>query len=141
MDEDLIEEIETLAERDGRFHKDAYLFIYKALRYTVKMLGKISLPREQCHISGRELLGGISEYGLDQFGPLARSVFARWGVHETRDFGTMVFNLVDAQLMSKTKDDCIEDFVDIYDFSEEFNWKKRKMDFWKKSQLDLERQT
>ncbi len=137
MGEDLIGEIEALAERDGRFHKDAYFFIYQALRFTVDKLGH----KGPCHISGGELLSGISDYGLDQFGPLTHSVFARWGVHETRDFGTIVFNLVDAQLMSKTERDCIEDFEDIYDFSEEFNWKKRKMEFSKVPGMDLERQT
>ena len=129
MQGDLLREIEQLAEREGRFKKEAYLFIYDALQYTVEKLGKISLPKEQRHISGRDLLYGISEYGLDQFGPLTRSVFFRWGVHTTRDFGKIVFDLVGASLMSKTDQDSIEDFTDVYDFAEEFDWKNRKTDF------------
>ena len=30
--------------------------------------------------------------------------------------------------MSKTEDDQIDDFVDVYDFAEEFDWAKRKAD-------------
>lgn len=129
MNGELLQDIELLAECDGRYKKGAYLFIYDALQYTVDKLGKASLPKEQRHISGCDLLYGISEYGMDQFGPLTRSVFAHWGINATRDFGEIVFNLVKSNLMSKTDRDCIEDFTDVYDFAEEFDWKKRKSNF------------
>jgi len=129
MSETFLQAIEDLAERDGRFKKDAYLFIYDALQYTVDKLGKTKLPKEERHISGRDLLYGISEFALDQLGPLTYSVFTHWGVHKTRDFGEIVFNLVDADLMSKTERDNIEDFTDAYNFAEEFDWKKRKANF------------
>ena len=147
-----LQEIENLAERDGRYKSDAYLFVYDALEYTVQRLGKNkddeakrhlggppqasaeflgdkdALTEEKRHISGRELLFGISEYSADQFGPLTCSVFAHWGIEQTRDFGEIVFNLVGAKLLRKTDEDRIEDFVDVYDFAEEFDWKKRKAD-------------
>ncbi|MEW6752440.1 MAG: Minf_1886 family protein [Candidatus Latescibacterota bacterium] len=126
---ELVEKVEHLAERDGRYRKEAYLFIYDALQFTVEKLGKSHLSDEQRHISGRDLLGGISEFGLNQFGPLTRSVFAHWGVHTTRDFGQIVFNLVGANLMRKTDRDCIEDFTDVYDFEREFDWSQRRAQF------------
>ena len=128
MDGEFLQEIEDLAERDGRYKRDAYLFVYDALQYTVDKLGKTALPKEKRHISGRDLLFGISEYSAEQFGPLTCSVFSHWGVSQTRDFGEIVFNLVEANLMSKTEDDHIEDFVDVYQFAEEFDWTKRKAD-------------
>ena len=60
MSGEFLEQVEHLAERDGRFRKEAYLFIYDALQYTVNKLGKTSLPKEQRHISGPDLLHGIS---------------------------------------------------------------------------------
>ena len=125
-----LREIENLAERDGRYKRDAYLFVYDALEYTVQKLGrnKDALAEKKRHISGRDLLFGISEYSADQFGPLTCSVFAHWGIEQTRDFGEIVFNLVGANLLRKTDEDRIEDFVDVYDFAEEFDWKKRKAD-------------
>ena len=128
MDGELLQEIEDLAERDGRYKRDAYLFVYDALEYTVEKLGKTALPKEKRHISGRDLLFGISEYSAEQYGPLTCSVFFHWGVSQPRDFGEIVFNLVEAELMSKTEDDHIEDFVDVYQFAEEFDWTKRKAD-------------
>ena len=118
-----------MAEADGRYHKAGYLFVYEALQHTVEKMGKTALPKEQRHVTGRDLLQGISEYSLDQFGPLTRSVFAQWGIHQTSDFGRMVFNLVEAELMSKTPQDSLEDFADVFDFAEEFDWKKRKAQF------------
>jgi uncharacterized repeat protein (TIGR04138 family) len=129
MSEEFLQQIETLAERDGRYRKEAYFFVYDALQYTVEKLGKTSLSQEERHIGGRDLLYGLSEYSLDQFGPLTRSVFAHWGVHTTRDFGEIVFALVRANLMRKTPQDHIEDFVDVYDFAQEFDWKKRRRHF------------
>ena len=129
MEEELLGEIDELAERDGKYAKAAYLFIYDALQHTVEKLGKAELPRDQRHVSGGDLLRGISEYALSQFGPLTQAVIERWGVRETRDFGEIVFGLVEAELMSKTQDDKIDDFVDVYDFSEEFDWKKRRVEF------------
>ena len=128
MNGEFLQDIENLAERDGRYKRDAYLFVYDALQYTVEKLGKTALPNEKKHISGRDLLSGISEYRAEQFGPLTCSVFSHWGINCTRDFGEIVFILVEANLMSKTDEDHIEDFVDVYDFAEEFNWKKRKVD-------------
>ncbi len=130
MEPKTLQEIENLAKRDGRYRSDAYLFVYDALGYTVQKLGKNkgTLSEEKRHISGRDLLFGISEYSADQFGPLTCSVFAHWGIEQTRDFGEIVFNLVNANLLRKTAEDRIEDFVDVYDFAEEFDWKKRKAD-------------
>lgn len=128
MEPKSLREIEALAERDGRYKIDAYLFVCDALGYTVKKLGKDALVEEKRHISGRDLLLGISEYSADQFGPLTCAVFAHWGIEQTRDFGEIVFGLIGANLLRKTAEDRIEDFVDVYDFAEEFNWKKRKAD-------------
>jgi uncharacterized repeat protein (TIGR04138 family) len=129
MNEDFLDKLEAVLAQDPRFHKDAYLFIFDALEYTVKKLGKAELATAaERHISGRDLLMGISEYGLDQFGPLTLAVFTHWGLKQTRDFGQIVFNLVEAGLMSKTDRDNIEDFVEVYSFEEEFNWQRRRAD-------------
>ncbi len=45
-----------------------------------------------------------------EFGLLARLVFRQWGIHRTTDIGEIVFNLIDAGLLSKNESDCREDF-------------------------------
>ena len=46
---------------------------------------------------------------------MARTVFRIWGINQTADFGEIVFNLVQANLMSKTNEDQRADFENVYD--------------------------
>ena len=39
-----------------------------------------------------------------------------WGIKSTRDFGEMVFVLVDGGVLSRTEADKVEDFDDVYPF-------------------------
>ncbi|NKB68811.1 MAG: hypothetical protein GKR89_17230 [Candidatus Latescibacteria bacterium] len=126
-------DLEQLIEQDSRYKKAAYLFVFEALHHTMQKQAQPGTPDKKRHISGGDLLRGISELGLDQFGPLTRSVFAHWGVHKTQDFGQIVFNMVAIELMSKREEDRLEDFADVYDFAEEFDWKKRKTAFRKQT--------
>lgn len=114
MPSNLEERLKCVAAADGRYHINAYRFVYEALDYTVKQLEK------KRHISGRELLEGIKNLALEQFGALALMVFDVWGVRKTADFGNIVFNLVEAQMMSRSDEDTREDFDNVYDFRQVF---------------------
>ncbi|MBI5835815.1 MAG: hypothetical protein HZB25_01095 [Candidatus Eisenbacteria bacterium] len=111
---DFHEEVEKLTERDPRYRAEAYSFLMFALGYTVSRLPE---PR---HVSGQELLEGIRRYALQEFGPMAKTVFEHWGLRETLDFGHIVFNLVDAGLLGRTESDRLEDFAQGYDFEAAF---------------------
>ncbi|HLY10508.1 MAG TPA: Minf_1886 family protein [Planctomycetota bacterium] len=114
MPSNLEERLKSVVARDGRYHLNAYRFVYEALDYSVKQLEK------KRHISGRELLEGIKNLAIEQFGGLAVMVFDVWGVRKTSDFGNIVFNLVGADLMSRSEEDTREDFDGVYDFREVF---------------------
>jgi len=102
---------------DKRYSFDAYPFILAALDYTLE---KKKNNERKRHISGQEFLDGIKEFAPAQFGPMTRSVLNHWGIRQTRDFGEIVFNMVDAGLMGKTEEDSIEDFIDVFDMDEVF---------------------
>jgi uncharacterized repeat protein (TIGR04138 family) len=72
------------------------------------------------HITGPELLGGIRSYGLQQFGPMTMTVFEEWGVRQCRDYGEIVFNMVEHSLLAKTDTDSRDDFKGGYEFEEAF---------------------
>lgn len=110
----ILETIEDILKRDARYRFDAYNFVLEALNYTVRKL------KQSRHVTGFELLEGIKGYAKEQFGPMSRSVLEHWGVTSTEDFGNIVFNLVDARLLSKTENDSIEDFKNCYDFKQVF---------------------
>ena len=101
--------------RDDRFGRDAYRFVQEGLEFTVQRRGK------RGHVSPRELLEGLRDLAKDRFGLMARTVLNQWGVTKTSDFGDIVFNLVDEQIMSKEDSDTREDFADVYDFVDVFD--------------------
>ncbi len=68
------------------------------------------------HVRSRELLEGIRSLALQEFGLMARTVFRMWGVQTTEDFGRIVFNLVEAGLVTKTDEETLADFRDVFDF-------------------------
>lgn len=126
-EQDLLEEkIQTVRRRDRRFSRHAYYFVLDALDYTIQHLGREQMCGEERHVGGRELLAGIKEYAADQFGPMAALVFERWGVRNAGDFGEIVFNLIDAELLSRRASDSRLDFVDGSDFREAFAAKHRE---------------
>ena len=105
---------------------NAYRFLFAALRRTQDNLGRAQASGdEQAHISGQELLEGIREYALEQFGLLTLTVFHTWGIYTTDDFGRMVFELIERGEMRKTDQDHLADFSDLYDFEEVFNQQYR----------------
>ncbi|TET37801.1 MAG: hypothetical protein E3J72_05375 [Planctomycetota bacterium] len=112
--DDLENQIRELACKSAQFEADAFFFIYEALEFTVKNLGR------EGHVTGRELLMGIRDLALEKFGYLAKTVLNSWGVHGTEDFGRIVFMLVENDLMGKTESDSVEDFSNVYDFDAAF---------------------
>ena len=105
-------------QRDSRYAPAAYLFIFESLDFTIKKIGA------RRHVSGKELLEGIRENALRQFGALAPMVFDQWGIKQCVDFGRIVFNLVESGLMGKTENDSIDDFKEGYDFKETFSFER-----------------
>lgn len=110
-----LDKIEKILEQYPQYPLDAYGFVMAALNKTVA-----KFPQAR-HISGPELLEGIRECAIDQFGPLARAVLNHWGITKTEHFGEIVFALVDAGILRKQAEDRIEDFREVYSFEEVFD--------------------
>ena len=112
------EAVARICARDGRYAPEAFIFLNEGLLQTLKQVQeKEKKPRQ---ISGAELAAGLRKHALAQFGPLALTVLNRWGVRTTRDFGEIVFLLLEAGLLGKTEEDKLEDFDDLYDFDAAF---------------------
>jgi uncharacterized repeat protein (TIGR04138 family) len=114
---EILKRINDIAERDGRYRKEGFLFVLAGLEYTVS-----KLPHRR-HLTGQELSKGIAEYAREQYGYLAGTVLKNWGITKTDDFGELVYLMIDEGLMSKTEEDKKEDFHNVFNFDEEFDWK------------------
>ncbi len=134
-----------LLQRDDRYSLDAYLFVLEALSFAQESLGlgqepaaddieplpaeaSTQAPRKsrrrrrqaERHVSGQELCESARLYGLQQYGYLAPTVLASWGIRRTADFGEIVFNMIDIGQMRKTRADKREDFHDVFEFQDGF---------------------
>lgn len=122
-------DLATIAKRT-RYPVDAFLFVQRGLDFTVSRLhGEIDddfddiAPDEyesKRHVSGQDLCTGLRDFAIKEYGLLARTVLRRWNITSCRDFGQVVFAMVDGGLMRKTDEDTIHDFNNVYDFNSAF---------------------
>jgi uncharacterized repeat protein (TIGR04138 family) len=132
--------IVQLLQEDRRYTFDAYVFIFEALQYAQDVLHmgaespserpqqpvaesaeqaetRVSEREEQeRHVTGQDLCEAIRRYALEQYGYMAKTVLNSWGLHNTSDFGEIVFNLIRVGQMRKTPSDTRVDFDNVYDF-------------------------
>jgi uncharacterized repeat protein (TIGR04138 family) len=114
------EELEKIVAKDRRYTREAYLFVREALDHTQKIIGKPPKDDAPRHVSGQQLLNGIREYGLQQYGPMTMAVLNEWGLRCCEDFGEIVFNMVENSLLAKTDQDTRDDFKGGYSFEDAF---------------------
>ena len=108
--------VNKITLQDTRYSSDAYEFINDAVIYTVIKCEENKEENESSPVSGAELLDGVREYALKQFGPMAYSVFYDWGVFDGIAVGNIVFNMIEHKILSRSENDSIEDFENAFDF-------------------------
>ena len=113
------EALDSIVTSDPRYQREAYIFLRDALDFTTKQQKKVKGTTVR-HVSGPELLEGVRQYALKEFGPMVITVFDNWGIRSCEDIGHMVFNLIGAGIFGKTEQDSIEDFKAVYDFQDAF---------------------
>jgi uncharacterized repeat protein (TIGR04138 family) len=117
-------DFERRVRADGRYPPEAFEFLHRGLAAAARH--KYGTPEEQAaagarHVSGQELCLSLRALALEQWGPLAPAVLRSWNIHRTRDFGELVYLMINWGLMGKQDSDRIEDFDDVYDFRTAFN--------------------
>jgi uncharacterized repeat protein (TIGR04138 family) len=106
---------EQIAREDGRYSPQAVKFVYEGLGYTAK-----KLVSEPGHVTGQTLCEGLKRLAVEKWGRLAILVLHSWGIKTTRDFGEIVWLLIQHKLMSAQPTDSIDDFDDAYEFKTVF---------------------
>jgi len=116
------EELEKITAKDPRYTREAYLFVREALDHTQRIVSKGKPARDDVprHVSGQQLLEGIRDFALQQYGPMAMTVLNDWGISRCEDFGEIVFNMVENSLLAKTDEDTRADFTGSYTFEDAF---------------------
>jgi len=114
------EAVDCIIETDTRYDREAYSFVRDALDFTMKLRKKSKEEPQSRHISGQELLDGVRQFALKEFGPMVPTVFGYWGIQQCEDIGHIVFNLIKKEIFGKSDRDTLEDFKNGFDFREAF---------------------
>ena len=112
---DMPDIFDEIIQKDPRYKVQAYAFVLSALEVARAQTKKTS------HVTGQELCQGFKTLAISEFGIMAKTVLEKWGVTKTDDIGEIVYNMIDAGLLSKTDEDKIEDFHNVYDFEKVFD--------------------
>ncbi|HTV43438.1 MAG TPA: Minf_1886 family protein [Candidatus Sulfotelmatobacter sp.] len=131
--------VNQIMVRDQRYRREAYVFVREALDFTRKLISREDRQNIR-HVTGQQLLDGIRQFALKEFGPMAATVLEEWGVTSCPDFGEIVFNMVDVGLLGLTDQDRREHFQNGYDFTTAFRkpfWPQDKQDGPKKEVAEL----
>lgn len=107
--------IDQIVAEDGRYPLAAVQFVREGLNHTLGLFFPDKAPDEKQHVSGEQLCGGLRDLALKRWGLMARSVLAGWNITRTRDFGEIVFILVNSGWMQKNEEDSVEDFDEVFD--------------------------
>lgn len=122
-------DLKEILHRAGGYSPACFGFIRDGLAHTVDMVHgnpedqtmlDLGIVEDSRHVCGRELCLGLRDYAIEHYGMLAKSVLNRWGIHQTIDFGNIIFAMVEAGLMRTTDDDSIEDFDSVFEFDDVF---------------------
>ncbi len=108
-----VEKIRRELLEDGRYPLDAYEFVRQGLGLAVRMFHGDD-PDEPRHVTGQQLCEALRRLALQRWGLLAPAVLRTWHIYTTRDFGEIVFKLVELGMLGKQDSDRIEDFDDLY---------------------------
>jgi uncharacterized repeat protein (TIGR04138 family) len=117
---DVFDQLECMVRADGRYHPAAFAFLLAGLEQTAQSRFGPRDGEQSRHVTGQELSLGLRDAARERWGPLAPLVLRRWGIRRTRDFGEMVYFLIELGLLGKQSSDRLEDFDEVYAFETAF---------------------
>jgi uncharacterized repeat protein (TIGR04138 family) len=106
--------LSRIRARGTPYHERGFLFVLATIEY---LQSRLDVRR---HVSGAELAWACRDFAREQFGLLAESVLAHWGITRTEDLGRIVFTLVEVGLLVTQAGDQVADFEGVYEFADAF---------------------
>lgn len=111
--------LEPVQAKERRYRSHAYRFVRESLDSIQSAVAR-SRPGRMRHVTGQEMLDGVRQAALTQFGPMAMTVLQEWGIRSCRDLGEIIVNMAGTGLLSSPEDDPRAAFETGFDFWEAF---------------------
>ena len=119
------EAIESIVARDPRYRPEAYKLVFRAVgyaySYALSQQRVSGTTTDEAHATATEILESLRSLALMEFEIDAKRRLNEWGVKSCEDVGKIVFNLIEAKLLTKQPSDRKEDFQNGFNFDEAFN--------------------
>ena len=109
--------VEQIVANDQRYHREAYVFVRDSLRLTVEIAIKAG---HDSGVHANDVLNGLRDSAVKQFGPMAKFVLEQWGIHRCPDFGEILFNMADIGFLANSAKGCRTAFAEGFDFDAAF---------------------
>ena len=98
----------------GQYHERAYLFVLASIEFLQTRLEVLR------HVTAHELAWSCHDLARHQFGLMAPTVLAHWGMTRTEDIGRIVFTLVEVGMLVTQPGDSESDFDGVFQFADVF---------------------
>ena len=123
--EEQLDIIRKICEEDDTFPPMAYCFVRDSVHKALDNIAKAKrlnafADDDPPDIKGADLCRFFRDTLINRFGPSAIDVLDTWNIKRTSDFGKIIYKLISVEILGKSENDSIEDFDDVFDFTEEF---------------------
>lgn len=99
--------VKELVSRYPQYSAEAYDFVRAGLEHASAHYCK---GEKGAHLTADQLYAGACSYALSEYGPLAAKVLQFWGIYTNKDFGDVVYKLIEVGAFGKQKGDTQEEF-------------------------------
>ena len=112
--------VQDIILNDRRYTEEAYYFVNEAVAFASEFCQKPQFGSGR-HLAAEELLDAMCEFSRNEFGTMAVVVLNNWGILTTLDWGHVIFNLIDAEILSASPEDRLGDFNEVFDLKKELS--------------------
>ena len=95
------------------YRSDAYNYIYDLTTSSDGNRPDSLQSQKGKHMTAKELYNAFCHQALEEYGPMASTVLGMWGLRTTRDVARATYHLIHAGLISKQRDESINDFLSL----------------------------
>lgn len=112
-------DLAALARDSQAYSVESFEFVGQGLRHAVKILGREEAPITERHLDASELVAGVLDLAVEQYGYLAQPVLDALHLRSPEDIGRITFILIDHQVFTKQPSDRFEDFQVLPGFADD----------------------
>ncbi len=96
--------VRDILRQHPEYDKEAYYLLDRTIGYASAVM------KLEGHLSAEQIHLCYCKLAQEEFGPLAYEVLENWGIKDSPDLGTIVYNLIEIGVFGKDSDDDQHDF-------------------------------